>query len=63
MGMTELKSCPFCGREAKFEKFYFDEHYDWKVKCTGCFAGTYFEDTQEEAAQAWNERVGDYEEY
>ena len=26
-------------------------------------AGTYFEDTQKEAAEAWNERVGDYEEY
>ena len=59
--MNKLKPCPFCGKEAEFEKFYFDEHYDWRVRCTCCFAQTYFMDTQEEAAEAWNERYSDYE--
>ena len=60
--MPELKSCPFCGGEAEFRDAPpFDDVIEWQVSCTKCFARTWYEYTQDEAAKAWNGRVGEYE--
>ena len=52
----ELLPCPFCGHHPvmRSEMVLGMEH--WKVKCLYCFAGTYAENTQEEAAEEWNRR-------
>lgn len=55
--MLELKPCPFCGGEADFDTFESDDDvFDFMVKCTRCFASTYYEETKEKAAAEWNER-------
>lgn len=56
--MTELKPCPFCGREARTLKLD-----NWTVDCLKltCIAhGLRMEyETEEEAIKAWNTRIGD----
>lgn len=49
-----LKKCPFCGGEAKFVKTDIAEY----VQCTRCKAKTGAISSFEEAAKAWNRRVG-----
>lgn len=51
--MIELKPCPFCGGNA-----YIGNGRTW-VRCVECGAETGCYDTEEEAIEAWNRRVGD----
>lgn len=53
--MNELKPCPFCGRKAKM--YGKREGLPW-VGCKYCAGQTACCDTEEEAVEAWNRRVG-----
>ena len=58
METVELKRCPFCNGEAKFEKY---ANVVWKVKCTQCpcdMGRLWFKDKRK-AKQAWNRRADD----
>jgi hypothetical protein len=54
--MAELKSCPFCGGEAKTHKEFCGT---WKIKCTkcSCDVGRYWFWTKQHAIEAWNTRT------
>lgn len=59
--MTELKTCPFCGGQAKFfnhcESDYEVQWY-WTVECSECEVEVFSEKgTKEDSAKAWNKRV------
>lgn len=59
--MTELKPCPFCGAKAELV-IMSETDGTWEVQCTKCSAcspngptaGAW---TEEEAIEAWNQRV------
>lgn len=54
--MTELKPCPFCGKEAEPHEVNFPYHY-WDVLCDGeCFEHFCEEPTRERAVKRWNRR-------
>ena len=60
--IISLKSCPFCGGKAKFEKVVhpWGECDDgitacW-VRCIGCGASTEMKLSLKQAAAAWNQR-------
>lgn len=54
MSEEKLKSCPFCGGEARTIPYSFE---DFAVRCKECGCGTGIYDTEEEAIEAWNRRV------
>lgn len=55
--MIELKRCPFCGGEAiLLSNFWGAEYF---IECRVCTVETAPYDTEAEAADAWNRRVGD----
>ncbi len=61
--MDKLKPCPFCGGEAEiqcfeclFESF---EGRRYAVECKFCSCSLELFETEEEAVEAWNRRVGD----
>ena len=53
--MSELKPCPFCGGEAKFQLF----NTTCNIECTRCFIGTRLvaHDDYKQAIKAWNIRA------
>lgn len=51
----KLKGCPFCGGNGKME----NENTSWYVECEQCHVESNYYDSKEEAADAWNFRVGD----
>ena len=59
----ELKSCPFCGGEAKIE--HIDDDYLCYAICTKCYATAQGflnypgSNSEEKAVYAWNRRVGE----
>lgn len=54
--MNELKTCPFCGGEARVHTFY----KDYCVYCTKCNASTIkYSPKKEMAIEAWNRRAED----
>lgn len=59
----ELKSCPFCGGEAKIE--HIDDSYLCYAVCTKCHATApgFFNypgsNSEEKSVRAWNRRVGE----
>ena len=59
----ELKSCPFCGGEAKIERI--DDSYLCYVICTKCHATApgFFNypgsNSEEKSVHAWNRRAGE----
>lgn len=57
MKTPDLKPCPFCGGEAKFNLFC----GNYCVTCTACMGGVFPfpRSTKEEAAKNWNRRVTD----
>ena len=59
--MAELKCCPFCGGEAKVEKY---ANVVWKVKCTKCPCdmGRLWYKLKTDAVKAWNTRPRQKEE-
>ncbi|MEY8367567.1 Lar family restriction alleviation protein [Anaerovoracaceae bacterium 42-11] len=52
----KLKKCPFCGGEASIIG-----HSTIWVYCNECLGQTAAGDTEEEAIEAWNRRVGETE--
>ena len=55
----KLRRCPFCGGEATiYENRHENITYGYSVACDNCCA-TVFADTEEEAIEAWNKRVGE----
>jgi Lar family restriction alleviation protein len=57
---TELKPCPFCGREAKIRDFSIpDLDPEIDVFCTNCGGQTFVYETEAEAIEAWNRRAED----
>ena len=63
MESNELRSCPFCGGEAKLQTFTsrgwlykVTTHY---VKCKVCNCQTMVQFTADEAVEIWKRRVDD----
>lgn len=57
---NNLKPCPFCGGKAKIRgEKYWRPRVSRNVICTKCFSNSGWFDTEEEAAEAWNRRIGD----
>lgn len=61
--MTELKECPFCGSDGDVYNANCrtpdadgTKQINWVVDCSVCNFGNEFEDSEEEAIKAWNER-------
>lgn len=57
--MTELKPCPFCGKEAVLKKASFSDivYVQCNNKRCAVFCGTIGKNTKEEAVRAWNTRA------
>ena len=51
----ELKPCPFCGGEAEFEYYWWQETV--VIKCPKCGASSEPQFYENEAIEAWNKRV------
>lgn len=58
MKETELKPCPFCGREARR---YHGTHDMYGVACTKCTAKIYGYASKASATRAWNRRADNEE--
>ncbi len=61
--MEELKSCPFCGGEAKYHKNFYDgwnEYNRPKIVCTSCYCVSPIQEDigKAETIKAWNRREG-----
>ena len=58
----KLKSCPFCGGEAKINRIVntFYQYARYFSSCTRCSAESKVFETEQEAIEAWNTR--EYEE-
>lgn len=59
--MNELRKCPFCGSEVRFDKAY-SYFRDTMIYCDGCDMVFTLDDcntTQEQIAEAWNRRADD----
>ena len=59
--MNELKKCPFCSGEVRFDKAY-SYFRDTVIYCDGCDRVFTLDDcntTQEQIAEAWNRRADD----
>lgn len=54
--MTELKSCPFCGRDNVMTWHIGHRDLPWMVECMGCMAEGPWAKTEEEAMELWNRR-------
>lgn len=58
----ELKSCPFCGRDAVLRERIDEQHHYiiYGVECCNCDCGaTAFYTSEQIAADVWNRRVDD----
>lgn len=57
--MSELKSCPFCGGEARVVKDgrWTDQSVIYAVVCGECHAMSRWCESEEEAIEAWNTRA------
>lgn len=56
--MMKLKTCPFCGSEAKLYGSERTSQY-W-IECSVCYCGTPVDcETPEGATEFWNRRVGE----
>jgi Lar family restriction alleviation protein len=54
----ELKSCPFCGGEARIEaELAFTSDNSYKIFCRNCFVETKGFMNLDEAVTAWNNRI------
>lgn len=51
----ELKPCPFCGGEAEFEYYWWQETV--VIKCPKCGASSEPQFYENEAIEAWNKRA------
>ena len=63
--MSELKSCPFCGGNAKLGAEPNDYGLSpllWYVECEKCGVLQYQFISDHDAIEAWNRRVGDADE-
>lgn len=67
--MTELKPCPFCGREAEARTCILNGYVYAHIACQACFgsgptSGGRHSDTEaiKEAIEAWNHRAEESEE-
>ena len=62
MTNNELKPCPFCGGEAVKKQWFalFHEEYtDYTCCCVDCGITTKSCETEQEAIESWNRRVGE----
>lgn len=56
----ELKPCPFCGGEAKADKYtIYGSAYGWFVYCKKCGIETNLFTSRQNARFAWDRRVGE----
>lgn len=75
MSEIKLKPCPFCGGEALLESeadpTYAPTFYDpgcanasvvWWCKCVECGATVALQESEQNAAEAWNRRAGERDE-
>ncbi|MBQ8693126.1 MAG: Lar family restriction alleviation protein [Synergistaceae bacterium] len=53
---VKLKHCPFCGGEALIGTYWGQEYY---AQCQDCFSASDDFNTPQDAADAWNRRVGE----
>lgn len=59
--MSELKPCPFCGETKSFGLGKYNER--WRVVCNNCDAeGPNYNETKQQAIDAWNKRGTDLSE-
>lgn len=61
MAKIKLKTCPFCGGEAKVFKYRkarksFGTLFSYEVECVYCFVRTGRYPSEEKAVNAWNRR-------
>jgi len=57
MSGETLKSCPFCGSEARLENGAPNDPSDWVGYCQECDFSLDFKPSQSEAVTAWNTRA------
>jgi Lar family restriction alleviation protein len=55
----KIKPCPFCGSEDIECKDHSRKCDVWFIQCQDCYATFPHFDSEEEAIEAWNTRVGD----
>lgn len=57
--MTKLKPCPFCGGEAKIDKWYagFGRRMSVTVQCTKCRGNSGAWHRTDKAVEHWNRRT------
>lgn len=60
--MAKLKPCPFCGGthvDVWHQYWVLPKRHDFAVHCYDCHFGLARKNTEAEAIEAWNRRVGD----
>lgn len=64
MSEIKLKSCPFCGGEARVmpPKGFVSYVAHYWVSCKNCHVQTDFVTSRKEAMEAWNRRAGEQNE-
>lgn len=59
----KLRNCPFCGGESEiFRGITYGFHYLYEPRCIKCECALGIYNTEEQAVEAWNRRVDDYDE-
>lgn len=62
MKTPDLKSCPFCGGKAFFDKMYVVNEDEYCIACAQCdcvFTISWLSPDKDDLAEAWNRRAND----
>lgn len=57
--MTEIKPCPFCGGEAKLQRFGRFYYISCENENCECLVESGYMNTEESAVESWNRRAND----